>query len=579
MAQTSPLTPSSLVRHPPSARIQTSTNITLDTWSDEEVTLQHLTAAANNNNSSASLPPNLQASLSKITTTCALALARDNLDYAWVDTCCIDKTNSAELSEAINSMFAWYRDAAVCYVFLADLEPGSRSDLERALPECRWFTRGWTLQELVAPREVVFFDREWGYRGEKMELELTEVLERITGISKMVLKHASVLEEVAVARRMLWAAWRETTRGEDMAYCLMGLFDVNMPLLYGEGMAKAFARLQMAIVQSTGDLSIFAWVDDRVPCPEFAGLLAESPRQFATCGHIEKDPDNQAYSSFAITSRGIQTEAVLVHNPRARDGEWILALHTFCHMDGSTVVVPVQRIGDGVCVRRNPGARALFGDQTSASTVAILDSETLTLATRLPPSVSLYYRGLNPVLGSRRSALCVNWGPLELEHHTAMPRSNWDAHDEVLVDCTPSTRAWGAFFVSGMVDTGSVGQQVFVSLFLACFGWRGRENVTVVLASLDNLSPATSTFMRSHLASTRLESFSMAKALAIDVFEGKLEKEVISTDLGAVTYLKDSARRPGGVKPVLTVVNMRPEIRPGVCINPVIVLDISYAIQ
>jgi hypothetical protein len=121
------------------------------TWEDDEVTLQQLLAGTANPS-----PLQPKAGFHKIQQTCALAQTH-KLEYAWVDTCCIDKTSSAELTEAINSMFAWYRDAAVCFVFLGDLRPGA---LMHTLPKCRWFTRGWTLQEIIAPGEVLFFDKE-----------------------------------------------------------------------------------------------------------------------------------------------------------------------------------------------------------------------------------------------------------------------------------------------------------------------------------------------------------------------------------------------------------------------------------
>ena len=570
------------MRHPPSKTRQTNTNFTPDTWSDDEVTLQHLAAAANNN--SGSLALNLQASLSKITKTCALALARDRLDYAWVDTCCIDKTNSAELSEAINSMWAWYRGAYVCYVYLADLEPGSAADLAAegpgGLAACRWFTRGWTLQELVAPREVVFFDREWNYRGGRAEL--AKLLERITGIPERLLKSGAALERFAVARRMSWAARRETTRGEDMAYCLMGLFDVNMPLLYGEGMVKAFARLQMAIVQSTGDWSIFAWVDDRVPCSQFAGMLAESPRQFATCGGIEMLSGDQATGSFAITSRGIQTEARQLHNQRARGGDWRLALYVLCHIEGSAVGVSVQKIGTGLCARRNPGMRVVLNsnvasvEDLSRHGLRLLNLETLTLATTLPTQI-LLGTYLNPVLGSRMSALHVNWGPLALDCYRMLPRSNWDGHDGVFFSCHRGVSAWAVCYLRGTVKSEAAGQPVSVDLFLGCYGWGISNEMTVILASLDNLSPTTTSFMRLHLESIKFEAVEAAADLALSVFAGKLDEKVIDTDFGRVRYFKDSARRRGGIKPALTVANLRKVRRLDVCVNPVTVLDLAHA--
>jgi heterokaryon incompatibility protein (HET) len=191
------------------------------------------------------------------------------LHYVWVDTCCIDKSSSAELTEAINSMYRWYQESSVCFAFMEGLpadpefqnadpkdEVLSKDKLVSDLLCCRWFSRGWTLQELIAPRDLVFYDESWVPRGSKHTL--SEDLSRITGIDLAVLQGGGDLLDVPVARRMAWAALRKTTRVEDLAYCLLGIFDVNMPLIYGEG-KKAFIRLQEAIAQSTDDFSLFAW--------------------------------------------------------------------------------------------------------------------------------------------------------------------------------------------------------------------------------------------------------------------------------------------------------------------------------
>ncbi|RWA12374.1 hypothetical protein EKO27_g2757 [Xylaria grammica] len=165
------------------------------------------------------------AGFAKIRRTCELAKEEFGLDYAWVDTCCIDKSSSAELSEAINSMFAWYRDATICITFLSDL-PSSKSIelVPPGLEKCRWFRRGWTLQELLAPRRVEFYDQVWHPIGSKKSLE--RVLEGITGIPSHVLGGDS-LDTILVGNRMKWAAMRETTRPEDTAYCLLGIFGIN----------------------------------------------------------------------------------------------------------------------------------------------------------------------------------------------------------------------------------------------------------------------------------------------------------------------------------------------------------------
>ncbi|KAJ4295075.1 hypothetical protein N0V90_007083 [Kalmusia sp. IMI 367209] len=217
----------------------------------------------------------------KIRKCCAQALAH-GLQYAWVDTCCIDKTSSADLSEAINSMFKWYKRAAACYAYLDDIEDfialrgggetsyksedtkverqGGEKLNESYLAKARWFTRGWTLQELVAPEDVVFFAKGWKVLGRKKYM--AEALADITGIDKNILTGAK-LETMSVAQRMNWASKRETTKTEDLAYCLLGIFDVNMPLLYGEG-EKAFVRLQEEIMKDSDDQSLFAWVPARV---------------------------------------------------------------------------------------------------------------------------------------------------------------------------------------------------------------------------------------------------------------------------------------------------------------------------
>jgi len=179
------------------------------------------------------------------------------------DIVCIDKSSSAELSEAINSMFKWYRQSEVCYAYLEDVPPSPEplgttgktiSMLGPAFAASRWFRRVWTLQELLAPSRVRFFDNKWGEIGERGDL--SSVLEDVTGIEAGVLNGAS-FADISIGHRMSWASQRETTRAEDMAYSLLGIFNINMPLLYGEG-HKAFIRLQEAIMNQSEDQSILA---------------------------------------------------------------------------------------------------------------------------------------------------------------------------------------------------------------------------------------------------------------------------------------------------------------------------------
>jgi hypothetical protein len=183
---------------------------------------------------------------------CAKWAFKDGLTLMWIDTCCIDTSSSAELSEAVISMFRWYNRASKCYVYLSDvssknMSKGHLDGWKAAFRRSRWFTRSWTLQELIAPPEVLFFSHEGQFLGDKVSLQ-TEIHE-ITGIPVEALR-GSPLSLYSVEERLNWAQHRQCTRPEDRAYSLMGVFDVAMPLLYGEGKTNAFARLQREIATS-----------------------------------------------------------------------------------------------------------------------------------------------------------------------------------------------------------------------------------------------------------------------------------------------------------------------------------------
>ncbi|KAI0179550.1 HET-domain-containing protein [Hypoxylon sp. FL1284] len=218
----------------------------------------------------------------KFTGACALAKSLGH-ELIWIDTCCINKADAAELSEAINSMYRWYSKSQVCIAYLQDVNS------ESMIRESVWFERGWTLQELIAPRSVKFYGHSWNYLGSKAGLSSTIVAK--TGIPADVLKNAKHPRACSVAQRMSWAAKRTTQRIEDRAYSLMGLFDVNMPMIYGER-GQAFIRLQEHIIAKSADESIFVWSLDlledstRDAKQVHCGLLASSPACFARCGDI-----------------------------------------------------------------------------------------------------------------------------------------------------------------------------------------------------------------------------------------------------------------------------------------------------
>jgi len=256
---------------------------------------------------------------------CCKQAIKDRYDYVWIDTCCIDKSSSAELSEAINSMFRWYRNSEVCYIHLADVEnlrAGSSS-----FRNSRWFTRGWTLQELIAQRRRKWMNSSWftfNWQGDN------PLLSRITGIPLGLLNGRTSISQYSAAQRMSWASSRQTTRIEDRAYSLLGIFNVNMPLLYGEG-DRAFIRLQKEILNQYNDMTTLCWgyglpVRDLVKSGNESGALGSSPEAFAACKNVTSDSSpwvplftkllpwskpNQVTTHLVMTGRGILIEVAL----------------------------------------------------------------------------------------------------------------------------------------------------------------------------------------------------------------------------------------------------------------------------
>ena len=216
------------------------------TWGadDEEITFKDLTKGTDKK----------KAGCEKIEF-CRKQAANDDLRHFWVDTCCIDRTSSAELSEAINSMFRWYQHADKCYVYLSDVSTyqhaknpqSSMTTWKEAFRKSRWFRRGWTLQELIAPVSVEFFSREGDRLGCRRSLD--QQIHDITGIAIEALR-GRPLTEFKVEDRLFWAEHRETKRQEDKAYSLLGIFNIGMSLRYGEGREKAFERLRRKIGKS-----------------------------------------------------------------------------------------------------------------------------------------------------------------------------------------------------------------------------------------------------------------------------------------------------------------------------------------
>ncbi|KAK0108133.1 hypothetical protein ONS95_002955 [Cadophora gregata] len=327
----------------------------------------------------------------------------ERLKYIWIDTCCIDKTDTPELSEAINSMFKWYARATVCYAQIADFEsdflaapmmsvyqinnsraPGQGQSHEmpqihaspqltdiakRELRGCRWFTRGWTLQELIAPPTVEFYDVHWIHFGNRNELG--DLLTSITSIDKKIFENTgtthreqnvtSMLSRMTIAKKMSWAKNRQTARTEDIAYSLLGIFGVNMAMTYGEE-NKAFIRLQKEIMAQYNDLSIFAWAANPTAhgvVPEFRGILAHSPAEFANAGYFEPSRNAIANPDFTLTNNGVKINAQIRNIPNSK--YLFLSLNCYDQADGPHNIqgITLQLIGFNKYKRTNPSCLAI----------------------------------------------------------------------------------------------------------------------------------------------------------------------------------------------------------------------------
>lgn len=430
----------------------------------------------------------------KIQMTCRKALEK-GVPYAWVDTCCIDKTSSAALSEAINSMFRWYKLSSFCFAHLFDLRRESvaldeededeRQREERLvehMADSLWFTRGWTLQELIAPEEVEFYDRGWQLRGDKRLLR--EEISNITGIDVGVLLNSELLSTVAVGRRMSWASGRETTRVEDGAYCLLGIFDINMTMIYGEG-ANAFLRLQEEIAKRSNDLSLFAWtahidqnghpsrVNDQRPLPwmhghqEYRGILAKSPSEFSNCRDLSTCRDQIApMKEFVMSNNGcLRIETYLAP---ARGKDYLFSLDCT----------------DGTLDRdRREKRLGIHLMKTETGYVRCRVSETFSTFDRMlwsdAPNTVYIRKDLTPAESTRvrmqlQSSLIFHFHtPHRFRIHNlqAQPSSAWDANGRhfitsdqenftACVQFTLKPRWWRFLIVCGLIDPRSTDPEV-----------------------------------------------------------------------------------------------------------------------
>jgi hypothetical protein len=372
----------------------------------------------------------------KIEKMCEIARDVYNLEWAWADTCCIDRTSCAELSEAINTMFRWYKNAEVCLAFLSDIDE-TPSSFEKS----RWFTRGWTLQELLAPKEVKFLDKSWVERGTKVTL--SEQISRITGVATGVLDQSIDLTDIPAAERMSWASKRETTRPEDMAYCLLGIFDINMSVLYGER-EKAFIRLQEEIVRQGDDLSIFIWTNPNTTS-EFCGILARSPAYFSAASMVYANRITES-SDVDITNRGIRFTSDLAWNQNT--GLATLNLNHSFKSDERTIGIYLRRFDTGLFARARPSelsiSRRYISGPRRASAIEKKERQTFAVLKSLAASRSVAFS--NKAL-SIKITLPKGWDAIQ-----ALPDGFWDREKNLLY---PADRGTFTGFIGFMPRHGT----------------------------------------------------------------------------------------------------------------------------
>ncbi|KAE9378240.1 HET-domain-containing protein [Stipitochalara longipes BDJ] len=307
----------------------------------------------------------------------AWTLKAPEVDYIWIDTCCIDKSSSAELSEAINSMYRWYHNATHCCVYLADVPPqpenydipAVRSKFKKTKKQSRWLTRGWTLQELLAPRiGCLFYTMDWQF------LNITDEVARAVSEETCIPMEAIRCfrpERWSVAQKMSWAARRRTTRIEDRAYSLLGLFNVNMPLIYGEG-NSAFRRLQEEILKNSTDQTIFCWAAPGASFSTWRGLLARSPSEFEYSGGFLENKRRKALP-FQLTNKGIQMSLKLVPGDLA-PGDFVALLQCYRDGDSKEIGIYVQRTNDDNFIRVAPNLMAIIPQSVVRNQVISLET-------------------------------------------------------------------------------------------------------------------------------------------------------------------------------------------------------------
>lgn len=406
----------------------------------------------------------------KIQKTCELAKSR-GLAWAWVDTCCIDRSSSAELDQSINEMFRYYAKSQVCFVYLADSHSSS-------LKSCRWFARGWTLQELIASGSVYFLDQHWKQIGSKADSSFRRQVAGITNIPESILSSpwkGSHSSHPSTATIMSWASRRETRLPEDKSYCLLGLFDVNMTANYGEGQEAAFRRLQIKILMKHNDLTVLAW-SPTISQSKHIGfcmqLLAPSPSVFSGSGHIS--PFSTDLPQISIASNGLSVSQDIPLSLVKGNKESICVCIGTRDSDTGLhhISIPLRKIGPGQYCRHptlqmrqdldNSSARvnsSASWQQNSSSYVIFLESTKVTQS-----ALSAF----------REHAIHVPSQAFKLLH--VAPERLWDPEDQVFMR---PKKHHQSFFPEMLIMTFSTGARAG-EIIVVCDNRSGTPQVGLV---------------------------------------------------------------------------------------------------
>ena len=283
-------------------------------WTDDEIDFDSYMQLDKTPLQSQQPPYGYNTGLGKVWWGCYMA-RQQQLQYFWIDTCCIRKTSSSELNRSIVSMFKWYADAAVCYAYLASatepleylqrsrqafLDPtdfDGKSNKEKRRPK-EWFTRGWTLQELLDTKEMEILDARWNHIGSRKNLR-----KQIVAATNILPIYLNNFRIAGIAAKLSWASERETEEEEDRVYSLFGLFGVSIDVRYGEGGRSAFLRLQEEIIKNSQDESIFAWTSNRY---ESSGLLAPWLDCFKHSGDVFYHTRHRPRGPYRLTNQGLE---------------------------------------------------------------------------------------------------------------------------------------------------------------------------------------------------------------------------------------------------------------------------------